>query len=898
MLIVGLLQYLQRSCSMDSERRNELAKKAGGLLRSAKDKAKRYAENGSQKSFELFDKMKVKANSLQTSTPPKLFGRLGMTSSGYFSSPSPSKPAVPGVWTQPLSVEDEKLKNLCALGFSVAAARHALQRCGGCVEDAGIWLLDEANADEIVAAEVHTRDVNPLNPGSIARINGLRGSAHLNGVPVMLQCWDDEAKRWVVQMPDGSAKSVRPRNLDLLDDEAAALAAAEMENAHAGPSATSPASSKAPVGASGASVPVAPSPGSPLDSLLQESFGTIAERPDIEELRNQVLEMLGDSGPDAAETLQALSAEELLEVVASLGNEGEGAQRATSSSAPSSKPSRGVPPVADAAEAAALEAALLASSSCAAAADPADREQERLRHLQAAEERQRAFESKRGSMEDYRRQKAECTGAFDISFASSAPATDPPLADSLQTASSSTAAGAAETVVPSQRAAAAAPAFAPPPRVGAEDAKPQAVAAAFVADASSDAVGMTARDARERRDPEMLESQLLKAQRKEEELLEMERRLKETSERVAKAEAEQASQAAANAELLESQARWRAEAEEAARQVQRLEKERAAEREATGITTSDERPVPSKEVVAGDVDRSLEEERAELARLQAKAQSEAEDVEIRAERARLAAEDRELQLQEEEAKQRRLGNALREEQARLEQQRRNLALLQQSIMSGLGGDTGQTIEMPIDDSTVTVVHEAAPEAIDLSAGAALPPLAEAAQKSRKSRIGSVQEAEAGMIAEGTSGGDADDGCGVVQAGSNEAEVGEESDSEDEEVWDLDWSTVGEKLRRASESASPRDSGNLAAAAAIFRIPPPKEIESTEEDPTKTKMQEKLAARRQIVDLQSPSKQAAPEADKTETEPAAAPVTGVVATADPAELAVAARVNEDEAEEWV
>lgn len=140
---------------------------------------------------------------------------------------------------------------------------------------------------------------------------------------------------------------------------------------------------------------------------------------DVQDLRNQVLEMLGDTGPDAAETLQALSVG-LLEVVASLGAEGEGMSGAIRSSPlkVSATGGRGAPPVADAEEAASLEAGLLAFSSSAAAVEPAEREAERMRLLEAAQNRQRTFEQQHGSMDDYHRQK-------QLERVSAAPATAP-----------------------------------------------------------------------------------------------------------------------------------------------------------------------------------------------------------------------------------------------------------------------------------------------------------------------------------------------------------------------------------------------------------------------------------------------------------------------------------------
>merc|ERR1719215_1725809 len=94
--------------------------------------------------------------------------------------------------------DQKKLARLCSLGFSTAVVKHALWRCGGRTEEAGLWLLDPANADERLAAEFQAAQVSPLQPGGTAQICGLRGAAFLNGVIVTLLYFDTQSERWTV----------------------------------------------------------------------------------------------------------------------------------------------------------------------------------------------------------------------------------------------------------------------------------------------------------------------------------------------------------------------------------------------------------------------------------------------------------------------------------------------------------------------------------------------------------------------------------------------------------------------------------------------------------------------------------------------------------------------------
>jgi len=116
-------------------------------------------------------------------------------------------------------IDGPEMLTLCKLGFSAAACQRALEQCHGHMEEAGSWLVDPANADEISAAEkraASSMDVAAglLAPGCAARITGLKGAAHFNGTLVALLAWDEESSRWLVEMPDSSKKALRARNLE------------------------------------------------------------------------------------------------------------------------------------------------------------------------------------------------------------------------------------------------------------------------------------------------------------------------------------------------------------------------------------------------------------------------------------------------------------------------------------------------------------------------------------------------------------------------------------------------------------------------------------------------------------------------------------------------------------
>lgn len=52
-----------------------------------------------------------------------------------------------------------------------------------------------------------------LTKGTLARVHGLQGAKHLNGVLVTLEQWDAQKGRWTVRLQTGEEKLLRPENL-------------------------------------------------------------------------------------------------------------------------------------------------------------------------------------------------------------------------------------------------------------------------------------------------------------------------------------------------------------------------------------------------------------------------------------------------------------------------------------------------------------------------------------------------------------------------------------------------------------------------------------------------------------------------------------------------------------
>eukprot|EP00930_Biecheleria_cincta_P045508 TRINITY_DN3135_c0_g1_i2.p1 TRINITY_DN3135_c0_g1~~TRINITY_DN3135_c0_g1_i2.p1 ORF type:complete len:640 (+),score=192.95 TRINITY_DN3135_c0_g1_i2:62-1981(+) len=263
---------------------------------------------------------------------------LGASSSGSSPEKAEARKFASPIKAKELNEEmEDKVERLVALGFSAPASRQALRACWGRVDEAGLWLLNEKNADEILAAELAAEEALPLIPGGSARVSGLRGAAALNGTVVVLQLWDKESERWVVTMPDGSVKSIRARNLDALSpavvaklppDKPPADSAVGQQAVHShawasgypsGSDASGyPSAKHAPEGDFAA--PANASSASTAGAAALEPAPTLSGSDvDLKEMRALAKDMLLGMGHAAEdEVLQAMSAEELLDVIQSL----------------------------------------------------------------------------------------------------------------------------------------------------------------------------------------------------------------------------------------------------------------------------------------------------------------------------------------------------------------------------------------------------------------------------------------------------------------------------------------------------------------------------------------------------------------------------------------------------
>ncbi|CAE7244237.1 unnamed protein product [Symbiodinium sp. CCMP2592] len=136
---------------------------------------------------------------------------------------------------------------------------------------------------------------------------------------------------------------------------------------------------------------------------------------------------------------------------------------------------------------------------------------------------------------------------------------------------------------------------------------------------------------------------------------------------------------------------------------------------------------------------ALEAERVDLQRLREEVEAAAKDLELRQQAAQRSAEERELQLLEEESAQMKLASSLKDEEARLHLQRRSLGMLQQAILKAADRPSpGGYVEHTMNDG----------------------------------------EADGPDVLE------------VDRARGDEAERATlHGDTDDDEVWDLDWSAV-------------------------------------------------------------------------------------------------------------
>ncbi|CAJ1416227.1 unnamed protein product [Effrenium voratum] len=202
---------------------------------------------------------------------------------------------------------DPKVEKLMALGFTAVAARHGLRASGGDLEAAVIWLLDQRNADEVLAAEVaaqEARSPGALVVGGRARVSGLRTAPSLNGSAVILRKWDEASQRWIVTLDDGSVKSIRAQNLDPLYAEGQA-------------GAPEPAQEPAPVRVRQDEEESACA-GVPEGQENPAAWGrpSSSDSVDREELKTVARQMLGARGePFAPEVLDAMSLQDLLELI-------------------------------------------------------------------------------------------------------------------------------------------------------------------------------------------------------------------------------------------------------------------------------------------------------------------------------------------------------------------------------------------------------------------------------------------------------------------------------------------------------------------------------------------------------------------------------------------------------
>lgn len=770
------------------------------------------------------------------------------------------------------ATEQQKIERLCcALNFSPAAARHALRRCGGSIQDAGIWLLEEANAAELQALEMSARQAGRLQPGCTARLCGLKGPANLNGAFVTLLRFEEDAQRWIVQMADGSHKAIRRKNLDLVAGV------------------TSSAATSIGRSAPGAGVG---RPAAPTAAPAAAACATLPSQMTEEELRLRLLEILGTTSSETAAALEALSGEELIETIASLVDgvsvnteaglpearlpESLSLPRATNCPATAGAPRPWAPlseepaPVllrAEEAEIAALEAALQAVR---------QRDEQRLRETELFEAREAELLGEQRRWRAEAEAKAAQIRALEERFAAMQQGADAQLEhesqeqvgrprpgsqgeerDGLQAASEAASEGLQQARPASQGVRAAERAL-PEEDEGLREARERGVAewraeapgrprpreeaagAGAEAEERDEAAEETARRAEQRGVEEAArrpaaeeqqrrleeESRNLAEQRRELEELraktesaakdvalaqeDMKRavaeqelfQLQERGELVAKEREEQLREESrklteqrAEVERLQAQSERVAEELELAREMLRREAAEAAElaRE-RGLQECSERAARE-----GEEARKLSEQREELERLKAKTERATKALEERQEEVARAAEDqelklraraeqlardfeeqqeamkqtaqeRELRLLEEESVQRRLGRVLQEEQSRLDQQRRSVLLLQKSLLdSSMLQPQDLCVQMRLDD-TQCAAETLHPEHVAIN-------------------------------------------CTAAPVRSSAHDLAEPDDEEEDEVWDLDWNSVGrDSAAGGGEPMTPHQEGECASTA--------------------------------------------------------------------------------------
>jgi len=244
---------------------------------------------------------------------------------------------------------------------------------------------------------------------------------------------------------------------------------------------------------------------------------------------------------------------------------------------------------------------------------------------------------------------------------------------------------------------------------------------------------------------------------------ELRQQLQQSAERIAVQEGEQERKAALlearETQLSEKLERWQAEREAEAQDLQHVELR-------TEARCSGEQE-PQVEL------RLLKEQRAELEQLRAKTIDATHELMTMQDDAKRAADERELRLLEAEEEHFRIGDALREEQESLERERRKVMLLQRSLLANA------SVAAHSLDSTHTKCLEVTLDDPQSDGDAGSP----ANTKGHR-----PEDAAAGKAVLEDTGADAEDRFGMEE-GNEEEEEEEEGEDAEEEVWDIDWSTL-------------------------------------------------------------------------------------------------------------
>merc|ERR1712048_150485 len=164
------------------------------LLKSAKGRAQYACEHEVQYNLHFLVQVRTKARQLNMTIP--LAGGNSLPSGNRVGTSTTTDIAAATTMPQrancaPYAQGGDGFENVTVLSFSVAIVQHIIRRC---------------------------RLQEPGEPfhGCIARVSGVRRMGDLNGVLILLQHWIQKSQRYIVQMPDGSIKSIRQHNVDKL----------------------------------------------------------------------------------------------------------------------------------------------------------------------------------------------------------------------------------------------------------------------------------------------------------------------------------------------------------------------------------------------------------------------------------------------------------------------------------------------------------------------------------------------------------------------------------------------------------------------------------------------------------------------------------------------------------